>query len=357
MSSDARLLESRALQQVLRWVATGLAFAGVGCDAPPAARRRPLPVIQPTVDVEPVVAPEGPDSIAPFTGLFPDAFGETEACTWLRFGTDAPPSTPREHVVAALDAPELAPLFATEPPEASSVVAALSHAEHTGLYLEILAAQAFKQSRPRSGRVLIELLARIEHHARMAIALRRAQALTAPVPQRPWLSKAGPPPCGVRTVPADFVPAARKAYESGDAGTWDKDGRLALRVVSSGGLVLWRRGKAYAQGDGTDLAVRRLDVLAAGSTAATLEHAWLGRVTVPPGATLSTWNTAEHLAPEARAVLRARVKAAADGDRQALDTLDGVLPAARTFIEAELAARPDAPGAPALRMQLTLLLE
>jgi hypothetical protein len=367
---EARLLRGLTSQQLLRWVATALAATGIGCD-PPAAKRRSLPVVQPNVVVDspPAPAPGEGSRVALISG-FPASFGEEQACSWLSdHGAhddwkselrDVPEEQYlREQKVRSLFGDDLVPLLApATAPDGPAIAAALEVAEARGLYAAIIAARTFQLTEPLAGRDLIDLLARVEHHARMAIALRRAQSLTAPVVQRPWISKAGPPRCGVgETVPADFIPQAKKAYEEGDAGTWDKDARLALVVVQAGTLTLWRRGAAEPLAAGASVDLRRLDVLSAGADEAILEHQRLERIVIPAGEALGPWNTASFLSAAAKRKLEETVRAAADGDRGALDRLDAVLPAARTFILEELRARPDAPGAPGLRLQLALMIE
>jgi hypothetical protein len=373
VSGDAavtrRLLTGPAAQRVLRWAATALAFGGVGCDPPAAAKKRSLPVLQPNVVVDSMTvdpAHERPEERLPPIAGFPEAFGDAQACAWLDV------TRSREHWQKELATlppgdraarrAKLMQLFGEEvaPPDtsdAAGIAAALEAAEKRGFFFEFLAVTAFQASEGLTGLALADVLARVERHARVAIALRRAESLTAPVVQRPWISKAGPPPCGGRgQVPADFVPEARKAYESGDAGSWDKDARLSL-TLKSGSVALWRRGasQSLSQGDAIDL--RRVDVLVAGASDVELEHPRLGRLVVPAGQALGPWNTAAFLGADARALVESTVKAAGDGDAAALDAVEAMLPAARTFVVAELLARPDAVGAPGLRLALALMVE
>src|SRR5262249_46617015 len=92
----------------------------------------------------------------------------------------------------------------------------------------------------------------------------------------------------------------------------------------------------------------------AGDKPVTLEHAWLGRVTLPANRTVSVWQLPGLLSDEGQKKLNKDVQAALEGDEDAADRLELVLPFAHAAMRAAVAESPKAKLAPRLRMMLAL---
>lgn len=201
------------------------------------------------------------------------------------------------------------------------------------------------------------LLARVERHVRVHLALLKGQTVTGPVEFHAWRSKAGPPMgwSGI-SLPDGFVAAAQRAYATGDAGTWDSAGTIALRVEQAQGLSLVRRGKATPLAAGQSLVLRRLDLLRAEGPAL-LRHAELGDMSLGAGAIVTAWDLGDRLAPAGRELARAWAAKALAGDAQALARIEAALPALHAEVRRVLAEKPDAKGAAGLRMALALFDE
>ncbi len=318
----------------------------------------------------PSAQPESPPPtppLEPFPAYFKDAQAAQWACSHVKYdewkelkrraAALSPTTSDEEQRTLAELASDLhACAFVGEgAPPVEELEDALERAERQGAFDAFIAAAVFRRTKAIPVDDLPRLLARVERHARFAIALRRAEALTGPTEFMPWMSKGRPGSNECHpVVNRRFVETAISAYESGDAGTWDREVLLRVAVVQGDGLVLLRRGSGARPPSGV-FALRRLDVLRAGAADAILEHATLGRITIPAGRSMGPWNVAEFLAPAARLRLQASVRAAGEG--RAFKSLEEVLPAASSYISEELAARPNSRGAPALRLLLTLFLE
>lgn len=246
---------------------------------------------------------------------------------------------------------------AAEDPE--GLLRLLDAAEALPFFDAWLAAYVWRRAAPLSlaaGR-REALLARVERHVRVYLALLKGQALTGPVEFHPWRSKAAPPPGWSNIdLPDGLVAAAQRAYKTGDAGTWDSAGTIALRVEQAQGLSLVRRGKATPLTAGQALVLRRLDLLRAEGPAR-LRHAELGDLSLGSGANVTAWDLGDRLAPAGRELARAWTAAALGGDARALRRIEAALPALHAEVRRALAEKPDAKGAAGLRMALALFDE
>lgn len=364
-------------QQLVRLTATALAVSGFGCEPPTPPRvqsPRRLPVIPPTASA--VIVPAAPKESIVRLDDFPPDFERAEAHAWQRLAKDAvyegikkrlaelPSDATEAERKKAVDDLALSGRFAglakllVGKPSAEVILLGLDELEEKVVYGELVASLAFRASEHVAVGDLPGVLARVEQHVRVAIALKRADAISGPVKSRAWISKAGDS-FGESSADATvrvFLNNARKAYENGDAGRWDVDALMRFEVVGSG-LRIWERGAPRALDEGQIVTLRRLDVLEAHDTDVKLAHNALGVSTLQSGAMLTTWNVAQQLSPEGREIVKQRVDTAAAGGDGSLDALDGILPAARTLIVDALSSNASAPGAPGLRMQLTLMLE
>jgi len=219
---------------------------------------------------------------------------------------------------------------------AADLLALLDAAEAAGVHDGWLAGHLWRHARTLRP-APAELFGRLERHLRIVHALTLAQASTGPIEFSAWRSKAGPPPGWQRLqVPPGLAAAAREAFKQGaDAGTWESEATLELRVAR-GELTLVRRGVELRVGAGSALRLRRLDVVRAPAGAA-LQHATLGELALPAGAELTAWNVAQFLDAAGRAWVAARVRAALDGESAALTELERALPAAHAAIRAAIA--------------------
>lgn len=235
----------------------------------------------------------------------------------------------------------------------------LDVAEALPIFDAWLAGYVWRRAAPVGGATAerAELLARVERHLRVHHALLRGQASEGQVEFTAWRSKAAAPRgwSGV-SVPLGLLKAAREAYTTADAGTWETAGTLALTVVRAEGLTLIRRGQAVPLADGEALVLRRLDLLQARGPAA-LRHAVLGDLSIGAGGTMSAWDAGERLAPAGKAKVQAEVTAALSGDAAALRRIEAILPAAHAEVRRAVAAKPGAKGAAGLRMALALFDE
>ncbi len=239
----------------------------------------------------------------------------------------------------------------------AELVGLLGVAEALPVYDGWLGGYVWRRAAAASG-AKAELMARVERHLRVHHALLKGQVETGAVEFTAWRSKAAPPQGwrGGLKVPPGLLAAARAAYPTTDAATWDAQATLTLTVVRGDGLALVRRGERVALTSGQAVRLRRLDLLEARGPAV-LRHADLGELSLGAGATLSAWDVGDRLGPEARARVQAQIEAALGGDRDALLWLEGALPAVHPAIRRALEQRPDATGAPGLRTALVLFDE
>lgn len=195
------------------------------------------------------------------------------------------------------------------------------------------------------------LFARLERHLRVVHALARAEQDVGRIKFATYRSKSGPP-AGFQwaAVPRGLTAAARDAFATADAGTWEKEATLSLRVAT-GSVVLVRRGVETTISAGEGVRLRRLDVIRS-PTVATLEHETLGGLLLRRGDALTAWNAPEFLLPLARARVEDLVASALAGDERAPQRLLAVLPAAHQAIRAGLRTYPIARGATTLHAVL-----
>lgn len=244
---------------------------------------------------------------------------------------------------------------AATPVPPASALSALDAMESAGMWNASLAAWLWRRAGAADGPELPAFYARLETHLRAVDTITKTAAITGPVRHTPWMSKAMAPKDyqGPVEIPPDFEKTAGRLFPTTPAGTWETDAVLGLTVVESRKpATLHRRGAKSSVAAKDFVRLRRLDVLEADSPLV-VEHAALGKFTVPAGARLTAW-TLPALLPQATiATLDKDAALACDGDASALKRLESVLPAAHPAMRAALASKPDAPGAAALRQLLT----
>lgn len=248
-------------------------------------------------------------------------------------------------------------------PGLDQLTAALDEMDQSGIYDHWAGAYLWRQSAGLAGndpQAAAELYARLYRHARVTDTLIRARAQVKPlnVSPRAWMSKAGPKREDVlarQKWEAEVFAAARRLYASTDAGTWERDGSARAAVAKdSAPLTLVHAGKRHTFGPGSNVRLDRLDLFEAGEKPVVLEHAWLGKLTLPAGRTVSVWELPDCLSAEGRAALGKAVADALEGGEGAARRLEQALPLAHRLLREKLAAAPDARGAARLRLILSL---
>jgi hypothetical protein len=266
-------------------------------------------------------------------------------------------------VSADLDA--LAAGKQTPRPDLHDLALVLDELELTGLFDHWANAYLWRKTPAAVGekdRVrLTEWMARLHRQARLTDTLIRARAQVKPfmLPPRAWMSKAGPRREWVameEKAGADVLAAARKLYPLTGTGTWERDGCVALTVAKdSAAVVQIRAGHEDKPAPLAAVRLTRLDLLQtpAGDTPVVLEHAWLGRITLPADRLLSVWDLPGCLSEEARKKVTDAVGAALDGDEAAPRRLEQALPFVQVLLREKLAAAPATKGGK-LRLILSL---
>src|SRR5262249_59053633 len=148
-----------------------------------------------------------------------------------------------------------------------------------------------------SAKQLAEVYARMYRHSRVTDALIRAHGEVKPymVPARAWMSKGGAHPAErerEEKAMAEMLEAAKKLYAAMDGGTWKRDGVAVLTVAKdSPAPALLRAGRRQPLPSGATVRFGRIDLIEtpAGDKPVTLEHPWLGHVTLPANRTVSVW--------------------------------------------------------------------
>ena len=327
----------------------------------------PAPVATPVAT--PVAAPEPPAALHEFPAGLDDAAlarayrWSGKRNLWAFFAGEDPSQAgaPRvsqadPEIAAAVDefvakaAQHVERLRSHEAETAVTLVALLDAVEAFHLYDVWLAAHLWQHARTLSP-ASPAVLSRIERHLRVCNALALAEASTGPVEFSAWRSKAGPPRgwTGLQ-VPPGLTAAARAAFAGADAGTWDSQA-VVTWSVARGEPVLLRRGAEQRLAAGASLRLRRLDLVRAPAGAA-LRHPKLGEIVLPVGAELSAWKLGEFVTQPIRDELRATLRRAQAGDAAALAEVEALVPALHTDIRQVLTEKPDAPGAPGLRLVL-----
>lgn len=248
------------------------------------------------------------------------------------------------------------------------LLSALREAESRGLFEASLTAWAWRRAAIAApAQDLADLYAALHAHARATDALVLYAAAERRVDEPRWQSKAGRPsfphlssasrPTGTSAAaPTAAGRAVARIYATRDAGTWDSEGRLLARVAEGGGR-LFRRGGSFPLAAGETVDVRRLDVVVADAGGLALETSRCGRLRLGPGATLVSRNAAAFLEPEGRARIAALVaEALADSPdaEAAAAALERLAPLAADEMRLATLRRPDAPGAPRLRLLVAL---
>jgi hypothetical protein len=248
-------------------------------------------------------------------------------------------------------------------PRFTNLDRALSEAETMGMYDHWVTAYLWRASGRLPARERTHLAgfyARLHRHARLTNTLIRAQARVKPflMPPRAWMSKAGPPR-GWRQAQEkgmkDLLAAVGVLYASSDAGTWERDGSVLLRVPEgSAPLTVREAGRSRVIATQATLRIDRLDLVQTGDKAVPLQHAWLGEVTLPARRTVSVWDLPGLLSKDARAKVEKAVAEALKGDEESARELEKALPFAQEVLRERLSATPDAKGAPRMRLILSL---
>jgi hypothetical protein len=254
-----------------------------------------------------------------------------------------------------------------EPPrlDAGKILELYNEAEGHGYYDHWLNAYLWRKTADgdaAAAKQLAEVYARMYRHSRVTDALIRAHGEVKPymVPAKAWMSKGGAHPAErnlEEKAMADMQEAAKKIYPAIDGGTWKRDGVAVLTVAKdSPAPTLLRAGRKQPLPSGEAVRFGRLDLLQTppGDKPVTLEHAWLGRVTLPADRTVSVWQLSGLLSDEGHKKLNKDVQAALEGDEDAADRLELVLPFAHAAVRAAVAESPKAKLAPRLRMMLAL---
>jgi hypothetical protein len=248
---------------------------------------------------------------------------------------------------------------------AGQLVAALDEAEQAGYFDHWLGAYLWRRSDAvADGRARLDLYTRLYRHARVTDTLIRAHARLKPIMVSPsaWMGKGGPTKSDREAMVAylksmdDMAANVKALYPSTDAGTWKRDALVVVSVSKgASGLTLHCGGrKVWPEAD-EKVRFGRLDLFeTAEKSEVVLEHAWLGKIALPPGSVVSTWDLPKYLSDEAKKKVRKAVVDALDGDEKAAEQLELALPLAQPFIREGLAETPKAKAAPRLRMILTL---
>ncbi len=209
---------------------------------------------------------------------------------------------------------------------------------------------------------LPELFGRLDEHIRVSEALMRAESLVRPEPlsRRAWMSKAGPSRemrAKEQATVQQLLDAAKLLYMRPLSGPWHTDATVSLTLArDSARPSLLRGGGRRVIQPGDLIEFNRLDLLESppGDSPTTFVHDWLGQVGLPPGQLVSVWDLAGLHTPAAAEKLRTVVTDAIRGDDASAVRLERALPFAHSEIRRALEAHPDAPGAPRLRLILTL---
>jgi hypothetical protein len=287
---------------------------------------------------------------------------EREMTQLKKFGQGQPPK------LAAMFKADLEALAAKkEPPrlDAKSSIVIYDEIESRGYYDHWLNAYLWRKTASADAaemNEMAEVYARMYRHSRMTDALIRAFGEVKPytVSARAWMSKGGPRP-EERNLEekglADMQDAAKKLFPAIDGGTWKRDGIAILTIVKDSPTpTLLRAGRRQPLPSGEMIRFGRLDLIETplGDESVLLEHAWLGRITLPANRTISVWQLSGLLRDEGQKKLRKTVQDALEGDEDAADKLELVLPLAHSAIRDGLTRLPKAKLAPRLRMMLSL---
>jgi len=216
-------------------------------------------------------------------------------------------------------------------------------------------------------KAIVDLMAKLHRHARLANALIAAGARLRPLMLRPqpWGTKSGRPPAWAQQqqlfapgagLAVDLLPALRSQFATADAGTWDSQGLTIFAVAQdSAAATMIRVGQAGVPQTSGMVRFGRLDLLETtpGDRPVLLTHRVFGTLTLPPGKLISVWDLPQYLSAKGKEQLKKTVADALDGKDAASRLLEQHLPLAAPFVRAGIHASPKAAGAPALRLILT----
>lgn len=250
---------------------------------------------------------------------------------------------------------------------ASALLEALNTAEARGLYDHWVASYLWRKSATlaHDDQYQVTLMARLHRHARITNTLVRAHARIKPIAISPraWMSKAGPRPAERQAMlasHAEMVGAFKALYPLTDTGTWERDGVVEVTIgKDSPTPTLIRGGHRQDLEPGTTVRLGRLDVLFVprSDRPMTLEHAWLGPIRLGAGKPALVWELAHNLTPEGRIRAQRAILDALRGNEKSAEQLEQSLPLVHKLLREELARAPKAPGAPRLRLILSLFDE
>ena len=249
---------------------------------------------------------------------------------------------------------------------ADELIAALDNLQRYGVFDPWAGAYLWRKTSllvEKAGRTdLVALYARLHQHARIDNTLIRAQAEVKPIPISPraWMSKAGPSrEMRLREIAIrrQLLASARRLYPSSDAGTWQRDAVVDLTLAEDTAEPnLIRQGRQTTLRQGQRIRFNRLDLVRtpAGKGPSVVEHAWLGRIELPPDRLVTVWDLPGHLSDRAAKKVQQTVLDALNGDAEAAGRLERALPITQQAIRQGVAEAPNASGAPGLRLILTL---
>jgi hypothetical protein len=363
--------------QVVRMVAIFLVILGVGVQDSPSA---PVPGKIPSNRSDEAVPPQLNERLIEQWLTWHDPRG-----SWVRLKKDVVlsqttanrgnrvtrrPSTRftlRDPLLALLrkDLENTARQRPTEELTVKQLIETVNGIEKVGLYDHWLVAYLWRKTakvRPEERPLLPLLYARLYQHARVTNTLIRAKAQVKPltIPPRAWMSKAGPSryiQLALKSTAADMVAGARKLYATSDAGTWERDGGVMLRLPEgSPPLILHSAGHRYKLEGQATLRLDRLELLETppGDKPVVIEHETLGRITLPAGRLLSVWDLPEFLPEKAQAQVDKQIEQALSGEEAPAKELEKILPFAHRALREQLEKHPEGKGAPRLRVILGL---
>jgi hypothetical protein len=253
------------------------------------------------------------------------------------------------------------------------LIAVLNEAEEKGFLDPWLTAHLWRKTEGAGDagerKPLIDLMARLHRHARLANAAIACKFQVRPImnPPMAWGGKVGRPPqwqqqqifnqlALIQNQAIDSLKTLKATYAKADIGTWQKDALTLLGIEKgSAPVTLIRAGTAGMPLSEGGIRLGRLDLLETtpGDKPALLLHPVLGRITIPAGKLVSVWDLPRHLSETSRDALKKYVKDALAGNEKAAQQIELMLPFAQPFLREGLKETPAAEGAPRLRLILT----
>jgi hypothetical protein len=360
------VLRGRWSPQVIRLVVILLVFFGVGV---PKTRSAPAP--GPAADKGSGQADDGAAAV-----LTPKAVRAWEALerpgsSWTRFKQgftlvqqDKTAGKVDPALVKLLPAhfrtlveADLAGKAAAEKP--ADLLLALDDLEAAGYFDHWAGAYLWRKTAGADPQDLFTLYARLHRHARLTNTLIRAAAQGKPIllPPRAWMGKAGRPVGGPALSAEQFAGIVGEVYAEADDGTWKQDA-TAVFVLAEGSapVSLYHGGRRLTPAAGETFRFGRLDLLdvPAGDKPVVLDHAWMGKVTLPAGKPAGVWDLPGCLSDDGKAALNKAVADALGGSEEAAEKVERALPLAHRAVRDALKGSPNAKGAARLRLVLSL---